>query len=426
MATCSSADSVLDAASQIKSNATKLDTFVNGTSSQTVQLGTGNPTPSLRKFIADAQDIVSLAANDAAQTVVDSVAENAAAIAALESGKADKVAGAERGNLAALDSSGNLADSGWAAGDFARLLRYANDEAIQTAMDIEVMIDAHQEAVAQHGLQKRLFSGTSPTSASKPVLFVISGQSNAVGCGDYEPFDQALDCGTMWSWRDGANTLKPIKDPVHLQDNLGSWCPAFARRFYALTGRKVILLNIASGGAAITDGGSTATNSWADNGYGTLRSSRQTIWNAFAAAVPPSSYDLGAILWLQGEAEASRLYAGSVTVADYKDATEDILDWTRTLVGNQSCPVLMGIIGYNSYSMSDGELKACFAAIQQAERDLIDYSAIYPGFMMAPDYALPLDYGWYSYMSDTVHYGRLGYRICGDSFARSFVNYIGL
>lgn len=75
MATCSSADSVLEAAALIKSNGTKLDTFVNGTSTQTVQLGTGAPTPTLRKFIAEAQNIVNLAANDAAQTVVDEVAE---------------------------------------------------------------------------------------------------------------------------------------------------------------------------------------------------------------------------------------------------------------------------------------------------------------------------------------------------------------
>ncbi len=63
MAICTNADSILEAAALIKANGTKINTFTNGTSSQTVQLGTGSPTPCLRKFIADAQAIVDSFAN---------------------------------------------------------------------------------------------------------------------------------------------------------------------------------------------------------------------------------------------------------------------------------------------------------------------------------------------------------------------------
>lgn len=51
MATCSNADSVLEASALIQSNSEKLDIFVNGASSEFVQLGTGDPTPVVRNLV---------------------------------------------------------------------------------------------------------------------------------------------------------------------------------------------------------------------------------------------------------------------------------------------------------------------------------------------------------------------------------------
>ena len=53
MATCNSADSILEAAALIKTNGKKIDKFTNGSITDTVQLGDGEPTPSLRKFLQD-------------------------------------------------------------------------------------------------------------------------------------------------------------------------------------------------------------------------------------------------------------------------------------------------------------------------------------------------------------------------------------
>lgn len=124
MAVCNSVDSVLDAAEQIRINGGKLNDFVNGDATTEVQLGSGAKTPSLRKFIADAENIKTLAANQAASTVVNTVNEH-------EQNKADKVADAVEGNLAGLDANGNLTDSGISAptitqdGEF---IRRINDE----------------------------------------------------------------------------------------------------------------------------------------------------------------------------------------------------------------------------------------------------------------------------------------------------------
>lgn len=292
----------------------------------------------------------------------------------------------------------------------------------QARDSIRTWIDSYDESVSQRRLMNRLFDGTNPGASSKPVLFVLSGQSNGVGYDLSCKSDKAVDCGWFWSWRDGANTLKPIEDPIGELSTRGTgWCQ-FARRFYALTGRKVILLNIARGGAAVTDGGSDTTNTWADNQYGTVRTRAQGIWNAFHAAVPASSYDVGAILWVQGETEAGRLYSGTVTVQDYKDGTLDVFEWTRNLIGAPNCPVFFGKIGFNS--STDSAVRNAYKKIQKAEEDMCNNEDIFMGFSMAPEFALPANAGWWAYMSDGIHYNHHGYVIYGNAFARSVVNYL--
>lgn len=124
MATCNSVDSVLEAAEQIRINGGKLNDFVNGDATKEVQLGSGAKTPSLRKFMADAENIKMLAANQAASTVVNTINDH-------EQNKADKVSDAVEGHLAALDDTGNLTDSGIAAPTITQddeFIRRVNDE----------------------------------------------------------------------------------------------------------------------------------------------------------------------------------------------------------------------------------------------------------------------------------------------------------
>lgn len=58
MPTCTSAESVISAANAIKADSALIDKFTKGTASETVQLGTGAATPTLRKLVADSQAAV--------------------------------------------------------------------------------------------------------------------------------------------------------------------------------------------------------------------------------------------------------------------------------------------------------------------------------------------------------------------------------
>ena len=304
----------------------------------------------------------------------------------------------------------------------------ANILSLQAAENISDITAAFDDSTSKHRLQVRLFDGSNPSASSKPVLFVISGQSNAVGCGLYPPCTQAKDSGSFWSWANGDNELKPIVDPIS-NENKGSGWPEFASLFFELTGRKTILLNIANGGSTVTDGGYTTANTWADNGYGTLRTSRSGVWNAFSSAVPATDYDLGGILWVQGEYDAQRLYAGTITVGEYSgtwdnlsEGTRGVLQWTRNLIGVSNCPIFIGLIGYQQSCKTNTALKNAYDAIINAQRALVDYTDIFPGFSMTPQF---FD-AWGKYYSDGIHYNRKGYRLQGRAFARSVVNYLHL
>lgn len=282
-------------------------------------------------------------------------------------------------------------------------------------------------SVSAHSLMQRLLKGTNPTSSTKPVLFVIAGQSNANGQGPQAPFDSAVDCGQFWSWADGSNELKPIVDPIGDQLTKSSgWC-SFAKMFFALTGRKVILLNIAKSGSYVTSvADDHVANTWADDGYGTVRTTRKAIWDSFVQAVPASSYDLGAILWVQGEYDGDRLGNGKITVNDYIDGTLDVFDWLRgsDMLDSQDCPILLGQIGYRcSQSTSLLQIPSqAYKKIIDAQAGICDGETIFLGFSTAPYYW----WSWKTYMGDGVHYGTYGYELQGKMFARSAAKVLGL
>lgn len=92
-------------------------------------------------------------------------------------------------------------------------------------------------------------------SAQKSQLFLLAGQSNAVGQGD--SFKSPI-CKINSAFEFDANTNKfiPLKDSVgktwelFQQSSTGSVAPAFAKRSNELSGEKVYMVTAARGGAS--------------------------------------------------------------------------------------------------------------------------------------------------------------------------------
>ena len=250
-----------------------------------------------------------------------------------------------------------------------------------------------------------------------PVLWIVAGQSNAVGYAR-PPYESAAYCGQFWDWTTGVNALKPLKDPLNAwYPNYGSAWPAFARHFFELTGRKVAILSVARGGSAVTK---YSSNTWyGKDAENTLRVNAATQYKAMTTALGAinEDYVLGGILWIQGEAECGGVGNGTISINEYVMGTEDVFRFFRDLTSKSNLPIVISQIGYTSSVRTNAALLSGYHQIQAAQTDYCrTHENVYMAFEGAK-YFLDAEE-----MTDTIHYSQKGYNIVGDAFARCAAN----
>lgn len=259
------------------------------------------------------------------------------------------------------------------------------------------------------------------TYVEKPyLLFIVAGQSNAVGTGPIPGYEDASYCSLYWDWKDQkAKSLKPLKDPVYRSVKGSAW-PSFARKIFELTGRKVIILNVAWGGAAVTN--INPSNSWyQDDEVVSLRRIDATReWTALLDALKASSidYELAGMMWVQGESECARIGAGTLSVQSYVDGTLDVFKYFRDLTSRPTLPIYMAQIGYTKSVLTNPVLLNGYEAVRAAQLELCMKNE--NDFMACE---LPGTYFRAGYMQDNIHYNQRGYNSLGASFARFISNH---
>lgn len=285
-----------------------------------------------------------------------------------------------------------------------------NSGAMQMQQRCRNAINGHVRDLRLHRLQIAAADGRTP------YLFIVAGQSNAVGYGADANggYESAADVAQFWAWNESPALLKPLKDPVYKSVKGSAW-PAFCRRFFELTGHKVYILNVASGGAAVTDGGYTTTNTWADNAYGTLRATARVQFEALKAHLERQQlpFEIGGLLWCQGEAEGGRIAAGTVSAQEYTDGTIDVFAFFRELTDKSDLDVFVSKIGFSMTTLVPGtSAHAGYVAVQEAQESLCrDAAHVHMAFRLAPTF---FDVG---YMSDHIHYNQAGYNMMGEALA---------
>ena len=188
------------------------------------------------------------------------------------------------------------------------------------------------------------------------------------------------------------------------------------------TGRKTIILNIAWGGAAVTN--INPSNSWyQDDEVVSLRRIDATReWTALLEALKASSidYELAGMMWVQGEAECARIGAGTLPVQAYTDGTLDAFKYFRDLTSRPTLPIYMAQIGYYKLAMANPELLGGYEKVRKAQLDLCKEHEKDSIFMASE---LPGTYFKAGYMQDNIHYNQRGYNSLGASFARFISNH---
>lgn len=294
--------------------------------------------------------------------------------------------------------------------DETRLLKLLSQTAERSRQLVEMHISTYDDDIRTRNILILTYV------EKPPVLFIVAGQSNAVGyC--TPPYEAATYCGTFWNYQTGVNELQPLKDPTNAtKTNGASAWPAFARHFFELTHRKVCILNVAYGGAAVTD---VSSNTW----YGDDSPHRQRASTQYAAATAAlgtinEDYVLGGLLWIQGEAETSRIGNGNTTAEAYKAGTLDVFTFFRQLASDAEMPVYMSQIGFYDGAFTNTNWMNGHLAVQQAQIELAqgDANHVYLVFEGAKYFNKA------GYMRDSVHYSQAGYNEVGEAFARYIAN----
>ena len=235
-------------------------------------------------------------------------------------------------------------------------------------------------------------------------LFLVAGQSNAVGRGDSVlSIRVPLDHGYEWSPL--MNRLTDGNDPIANAATGSAW-PAFLKRWYELTGRRAVIVGAAKGGSAqhylATQGSS---DDWDDPARGgTLYAAAVARLDSALASLPTQGYTpvFRGILWDQGGRDAKAIGAGDIGITDYRSAFEAMIGRFRARYGRTTA---MWIVRLGRESAGDRPGWTEVRRIQDEVAAADPYAWIV--------FENAIDFPAEGKMADEVHYNQAGYNEIG-------------
>ena len=169
-----------------------------------------------------------------------------------------------------------------------------------------------------------------------PQLFLLAGQSNAVGPGDSA---KSVNClpNSAFEFDAAASEFIPLKDPagkawkLFQRAGTGSIAPAFAKRMNELTGQGVYMVTAARGGASCHRKAELDKyDTWDTSGNLFAMAVEKTKMAEAKAGIP-----LSGIIWMQGERDANAILAGQLTALEYQMALESLIKRFRGKFGKK-------------------------------------------------------------------------------------------
>lgn len=174
--------------------------------------------------------------------------------------------------------------------------------------------------------------------AQQKVLFLIAGQSNAVGVGDSAESARCIP-GTAFEYRFSNDTLLHLQDPVGANElkfgaaTTGSIGPAFAKKYAELTKKQVVIVSAARSGASCHQKAELDNyGTW--DGAGRIRLFEDAVLKT-QRAVEKAGVKLSGIIWLQGERDANAINAQVLTVQEYEAALKNVIKRFRAKFGRK-------------------------------------------------------------------------------------------
>jgi len=247
------------------------------------------------------------------------------------------------------------------------------------------------------------------THAQDKALFLVAGQSNAVGQGNK---DSSVSCGThtAFEYRMNDTSLSPLRDPAgenwqyFQQANTGSFIPAFANRYHSQTGKQVVIISAArSGSSCHTKAELENYGTWAPKGKLPL------LENALVKtkqAMQYSGLPIKGVIWCQGERDANAINNGQLAATEYEAALTDLIRRFRKTLG-ETLPFYIVQTGF--YKNHD---KKGFDEVRKAQERVAEH--LPNTFLVYKNTGEFEKLGW---MKDEIHYSQQGLNDIGEKIA---------
>lgn len=241
-------------------------------------------------------------------------------------------------------------------------------------------------------------------------LFLVAGQSNAVGVGKADSSLAFLN-PLCFEYYSEPSSLKLLQDPVgytlvneDFQAALsGSAWPAFADTYQQLNGDSVIIIQAAKGG--------TACHEKADGGAGNWSNNYHLFQQAVAKTKKAESFtgrQVDGIIWLQGESDAIGILQDKITACQYKWALQNLIQRFRNEL---HCNLPFYIIQTGLYLP---EYDTAFNLVRDVQQQVADEDPL--TFIVDSS---ANQYRALGYMTDQIHFDQRALNAMGTNAAQT-------
>jgi hypothetical protein len=247
------------------------------------------------------------------------------------------------------------------------------------------------------------------THAQDKMLFLVAGQSNAVGQGNK---DSSVLCSihSAFEYRMNDTSLLPLQDPAgenwqyFQRANTGSFIPAFAKQYHSQTGKQVVIISAARGGSSChTKAELENYGTWATKGNMPLF---EDALIKTKQAMQYSALPLSGVIWCQGERDANAINTGQLTAIEYEAALIDVIGRFRKALG-ETLPFYIIQTGFYKNHAREG-----FDEVRKMQERV---AAHLPNtFIVYKNTGEFEKLGW---MKDEIHYSQQGLNDIGEEMA---------
>jgi hypothetical protein len=252
--------------------------------------------------------------------------------------------------------------------------------------------------------------------AQEKTLWLIAGQSNAVGQGD-STLSPKCEAGTAWEYEFTSDALRPLADPAGVAElnfdraHSGSLAPAFASAMITRQQSSAVVIVSAARGGASCHQKAELNNYGTWDTHGNLMLFDDAI-KKVKAAEAKTALTLSGILWLQGERDANAINDGKLTPGEYEIALTNLIARFRKALASD-VPFYIVQTGYFKDHPHEG-----FDAVRRAQQNVADKDKFTNIVYSETNLFEARDW-----MKDQIHYNQIGLNHIGAAVADALSNF---